>query len=124
MNKMKLAIATAAAVLAATSASAIELGIGGLTAGATTTAEYNVDAENMSLTVEPEVGYAFAGMDFTASTEISVYDDEFVLGDTMPTLDFKAARQIWDNLELYGEIGYDFETEERTDLTVGASFKF
>jgi len=121
---MKLAIATAAAVLAATSASAIELGIGGLTAGATTTAEYNVDAENMSLTVEPEVGYAFAGMDFTASTEISVYDDEFVLGDTMPTLDFKAARQIWDNLELYGEIGYDFETEERTDLTVGASFEF
>lgn len=121
---MKLAIATAAAVLAATSASAIELGIAGLTAGATTTAEYNVDAENMTLTLEPEVGYAFAGIDFTAGTEISVYNDDFVLGDEMPTLDFKAARQVWDNLEVYGEIGYDLELEERTDLTVGASFSF
>ena len=121
---MKLAIATAAAVLAATSASAIELGIAGLTATTTATAEYNVDAENTTLTLEPEVGYAFAGIDFTAGSEIAIYNDEFVLGDTMPTLDFKAARQVWDNLELYGEIGYDFETEERTDLTVGASFKF
>ena len=121
---MKLAIATAAAVFAATSASAIELGIAGLTASTTTTAEYNVDAENLTLTLEPEVGYAFAGIDFTAGSEISVYNDDFVLGDEMPTLDFKAARQVWDNLEVYGEIGYDLELEERTDLTVGASFSF
>lgn len=121
---MKLAITTAAALLFATSASAIELGIAGLTATTTATAEYNVDAENMTLTLEPEVGYAFAGMDFTVGSEISIYNDDFVLGDEMPTLDFKAARQIWDNLELYGEVGFDLEAEERTDLTVGASFKF
>ena len=121
---MKLAITTAAALLVATSASAIELGIAGLTATTTTTAEYNVDAENMTLTLEPEVGYAFAGIDFTAGSEISIYNDDFVLGDEMPTLDFKAARKVWDNLELYGEVGYDFELEERTDVTLGASFKF
>ena len=121
---MKLAIATAVVMLAASSASAIELGIAGLTVGTTTTAEYNVDAENMTLTLEPEVGYAFAGLDFTAGTELTIYDDEFVAGDTMPTLDFKATRQVWDNLELYGEVGYDFELEERTDVTLGASFKF
>lgn len=121
---MKLAIATAAAVLAATSASAIELGIGGLTAGATTTAEYNVDAENLTLTLEPEVGYAFAGIDFTAGTEISIYNDDFVLGDELPTLDFKAAKQLWSGVEVYSEIGFDLEAEERTDLTVGASFSF
>jgi hypothetical protein len=121
---MKLAIATAAALLVATSASAIELGIAGLTVGTTTTAEYNVDAENMTLTLEPEVGYAFAGIDFTAGTEISIYNDDFVLGDEMPTLDFKAAKSIWDNLEVYGEVGFDLEAEERTDLTVGASFSF
>ena len=121
---MKLAIATAAAMVAATSASAIELGIPGLTLGTTTTAEYNVDAENLSLTLEPEVGYAFVGIDFTLGTEIAVYNDDFVLGDEMPTLDFKAAKQIWDGLELYGEVGFDLEAEERTDLTVGASFSF
>lgn len=121
---MKLAIATAAAVFAATSASAIELGIAGLTASTLATAEYNVDAENMTVKLEPEVGYAFAGIDYTVGTNIMLYNDEFVVGDEMPTLDFKASRQIWDNLELYGEIGYDLELEERTDVTVGASFKF
>ena len=121
---MKFAAIAAAAMITATGAAANEIGATGITWGVETTAEYNVDAENMTLTSTPEIGYGLMGLDLTASTELSIYNDDFVLGDEMPTLDFKATRQVWDNLELYGEVGYDFELEERTDVVVGASFSF
>ena len=121
---MKFVIAAAAA-LAATSASAADLGFG-LTAGGEAVAEYNVDAENMVVTLEPTIGYTLGavGVDLTASSLISVYDDEFVLGDTLPTLDFEARKELWTGLDIYGGVGYDLEVEERTDATVGVSFNF
>ena len=54
---MKFAAITAAALLAsATTIQAAELGETGISLGATTTAEYNVDVENMTVELTPELG--------------------------------------------------------------------
>jgi hypothetical protein len=121
---MKFVIAAAAA-LAATSASAADLGFG-LTAGGEAVAEYNVDAESMIVTLEPTIGYTLGavGVDLTASSLISIYEDEFVLGDTLPTIDFEARKELHTGLDIYGGVGMDLEAEERTDVTVGVSFNF
>jgi hypothetical protein len=122
---MKFAAITAAALLvSATSIQAAELGATGISLGATTTAEYNVDAENMTLELTPTVGYGLYGMDFTASTDLMIYNDDFVFMDTNPTLDFKVAYGVWDGLEVYAETGYDLEKEDRADIVLGAAFTF
>ena len=122
---MKFAAITAAALLvSATSIQAAELGATGISLGATTTAEYNVDAENMTLELTPTVGYGLYGMDLTASTDLMIYNDDFVFMDTNPTLDFKVAYGVWDGLEVYAETGYDLEKEDRTDIVLGAAFSF
>jgi len=122
---MKFAAITAAALLvSATSIQAAELGATGISLGATTTAEYNVDAENMTLELTPTVGYGLYGMDLTASTDLMIYNDDFVFMDTNPTLDFKVAYGVWDGLEVYAETGYDLEKEDRADIVLGAAFSF
>jgi len=122
---MKYVIAAAAVLAAATSASAADLGLG-LTAGGEAVAEYNVDAENMLVTLEPTIGYTIApvDVDLTASSLINIYNDEFVFGDVKPVLDFEARKDLMTGVEIYTGVGYNFETKERTDLTVGVSFNF
>jgi len=122
---MKFAALTAAALLAATSAQAIELGATGISLGVDTTAEYNIDAETMTLTTTPELGYNMYGyVNLTVGADIAIYDDEFVMGDELPTLDFEASTHIRENLELYIETGYDLEAEDMSDVVVGATFSF
>jgi len=120
---MKFVLAAVAA-LTASSVAAADLGIMGLTAGGETVAEYNMDSESMTLTVEPEIGKTWMDIDFTASSIIDIYNDEFVLGDTMPTLDVEARKTLVGNIEIYAGTGYDLELEERTDIKVGLSFSF
>ena len=108
----------------ATSASAMDLGTTGLSLNTEVVAEYNVDAENMLLRAEPELGYTVAGIDLTAGALLPIYDDDIVLGDKLPTLDFGAKKALMDGLKVYGEVAYDLEAEERGDLTVGLSFNF
>jgi len=121
---MKYVIA-AAAVLAATSASAADLPMG-FTTGGEAVAEYNVDAENMLVTLEPTIGYTIdpVDVDLTASSLINIYNDEFVLGDTLPTIDFEARKKLWNGLDIYGGVSYDLDVEARGDMTVGVSFNF
>ena len=120
---------TIAALVAALSsaASAAELGWG-LTAGAKTVGEYNVDTEIMSLTVEPTIGYTIQPIELNleASTLLNVYEDEFVdaTWENLPTLDFRASKGLFDNVEVYGEVSYDLEASERGDVVIGASFSF
>lgn len=123
---MKIAAIAAVATIVATSVSAAELGILGLTAGGEAVAEYNTDAETMSVTLEPTVGYTIAPLEveLTASSVLDIYQDDFVFGDELPTLDFEARKGLWAGLEIYGGVGFDLEAEERTDIKVGASFKF
>lgn len=119
-----LALAAIVAAATTTAAQAGEIGATGITWSLETTAEYNVDAENMNITTTPELGYHWSMINFTASTDLEIYDDEFVAGDVMPTLDFKAGTHIMENLEVYVETGYDLELEEMSDVVVGASFSF
>jgi len=122
---MKYVIAAAAVLAAATSASAADLGLG-LTAGGEAVAEYNVDAENMLVTLEPTIGYTIApvDVDLTASSLINIYNDEFVFGDVKPTIDFEARKELWNGLDIYGGVSYDLDVEARGDMTVGVSFNF
>jgi len=119
-----IAIAAVIAAGTATSASAFELGATGLSLNTEVVGEYNVDAENMLMTVEPTLGYTFASIDFTAGALMPIYNDEIVVGDELPTLDFRAGKVIATGLEVYGEVGYDLEAEERTDVVLGVSFNF
>ena len=121
---MKFVLATVA-TLAATSASAADLGMG-LTAGGEAVAEYNVDAENMLVTLEPKNGYTNSPEDvyLKASCQIIIYNDEFVLVDTLPRLDFEARKELWNGLDIYGGVSYDLDVEARGDMTVGVSFNF
>ena len=122
---MKFAAFTAAALLAATNAQAFELGTTGISLGLETTAEYNIDAENMTLVTTPKLAYNAYGMfNLTVGTDLDIYDDEFVFGDVAPTLDFEASTHIRENVKLYLETGYDLEAEDMSDVVVGATFAF
>jgi len=125
---MKIAvIATAVALTAASSASAMDLGSTGISLGAELDTAYNVDQENMNITLTPELGYSRWGAAFTLGADIALYDDGFVAGDVLPTIDFGASY----GLELYGieseiylKTSYDLEASDRGDLTIGTTFKF
>ena len=120
-----LSIAAIVAVMAS-SASALELGYG-LSLNNTATAEYNVDTEVMSLTTEPTLAYAAPyGVGLSVGTELSIYEDEFVDAtfETMPTMDFRADKEVYTGLTVYGEVSYDLEAEVRSDAVVGVSFSF
>ena len=121
---MKYAALTAAALLTATSIQAAEIGATGISIGASATTEYNVDAENMTLEVTPSMGYELWGTELSVSTDLMIYNDEYVFWDEHPTIDFKVGYGIWDHAEVYVETGYDLELEDMSDVVLGATFSF
>ena len=126
---MKFAAIAAAALIASTAAvSAAEIGATGISIGAELDNRYNVDAETMTTTLTPEVGYNIAGFGLSAEMDFVLYDDEFTLNnDELPTLDFTAEYGMTLgglNATVYGETGYDLEAEDMSDVEVGISFKF
>jgi len=126
---MKFAAIAAAALIASTAAvSAAEIGATGISIGAELDNRYNVDAETMTTTLTPEVGYDIAGFGLSAEMDFVLYDDEFTLNnDELPTLDFTAEYGMTLgglNATVYGETGYDLEAEDMSDVEVGISFKF
>lgn len=130
---MKIAAIAAAtmvtlAACAGTEAEAVEL-FGGLSVGAELDNKYNVDDEKFTMTVSPEVGYSTWGADFTASTDLNLYNgDEFGLNeDKAPTVDFGVEYGIglWGlTSTAYAETGYNFETEKQSAVELGLKFKF
>ena len=123
---MRLLATTAAALLLATSVSAMDLGMG-LSLNTEVTAEYKVDAENMTLTSTPELAYTNFGFDFAASTELALYNDEFVIEDTfstLPTIDFTVERVVMEGMTAYVETSYDLDAGERGEITLGTTFAF
>ena len=115
--------AAVAALLTTTAVQAGELGATGITWGIDTVAEYAMDAEAMTITATPELGYDLGMMGFTVATDLPVYSDEFVFLDVNPILDFKLSRELG-NVELYGRTSWDLEDEDRGDIVVGAKFSF
>ena len=124
---MKFVVAAAALALTASPLVAAELGNTGISLGGEAVAEFNIDAENLSLVVTPEVSYNFTGF-FVASaaTDLTIYDGEFTEAtfEVLPTIDLRVEREVMANLTAYGEMSYNLEAQERGDATVGVSFNF
>lgn len=126
---MRNVFIAAAALAALTTTAQAEGMIGPLTFGGEVESKYNVDQEIFDVTLTPEVAYGMGATELTLSTDLTVWnsDTEFFVADhldTLPTLDFGATYQIWDNTEAFGEVSYDLDTEVRGDIEVGVSFNF
>lgn len=117
--KLTAAVAATVAVMASTAYA------DGVSLGGDVTGEYNVDTEAFSLTLTPEAGYTYNNLDFTLSSDLTLYDDEFSLNnDELPTLDFEVSSQLTAQLEAYAKVSYDLEAESRGDVVVGATYSF
>jgi len=126
---MKIAAIAAAATLVATTVSAAELGNTGISIGAELDNNYNVDKEEFTMTLSPELGYSAYGADFEVSTDLTLYNgDEFSFNeDELPTVDFgiEYGMDVWAlDATVYAETGYDLEAEDMSDVEVGVTFKF
>lgn len=126
---MKIAALAAAATIAATSVSAMDLGSTGLSLNTAVDASWDLDADtnNLLVTLEPELGYSIAGVSLTAGMDLNVYqNEEFVLGDQFDALsvDFGASYQIMKGLSAYGETTWDVEASELEASKVGVTFSF
>ena len=126
---MKIAALAAAATIAATSVSAMDLGSTGLSLNTAVDASWDLDADtnNLLVTLEPELGYSIAGVSLTAGMDLNVYqNEEFVLGDQFDALaiDFGASYQIMEGLSAYGETTWDVEASELEASKVGVTFSF
>lgn len=129
---MRTFVLAIVAAMAATSATAMDLPVAGLSLNTDVVLEHKVDASTTQLDLAPELEYApgaVAGLALTAGMNIDLWDNtnnitldtEF---DVMPTIDFGATYQAMDNLELELGTAYNFETKERTEITLTSTFAF
>ena len=124
---MKLAAFTTAALLAASAASAAEIGNTGLLLNTNAVAEYTVNAGDMSVVVTPEIGYTNWGFIFAASTDVVVYDNELVLMDafgSLPVIDLSASYGLNDMATAYVKSSWDLDSMKMGEITLGVSFAF
>jgi len=125
---MKYLILTALLV-AGTSAMAED----GLSWGGEIDAKYKVDAETLTMTLEPDVTYTRGASALTVGMDIPVWNstsaDNFVLLDALdagsqPDLDLELTHQLRDNLELSLGTAWDLNKQAREEITLGVSFSF
>ena len=114
----KLLLASAVAV-AATSASAMDLGYG-LSVGAETELTYTTGTELWTLDVTPSMGIGAYGVSFTGETTIDVLD--LNNGDIFNGVDWKA-EYVWKGITTYTKVSSD-EDFKFGDITVGAKLSF
>ena len=123
-----VASALALAACAGTEAEAAEIGSTGISIGAELDNRYNVDTETMTSTLTPGVGYDIAGFGLSAEMDFVLYDNDFTLNnDELPTLDFGAEYGLGLmglTSTAYVESGYNFETEDMSDVELGVKFAF
>lgn len=120
---MKIAAITAAAMITATSVSAIELGASGVSVGGKFDTKYDTGTEEFAMEFVPKASINMWGTDFSASTTFDILElntaDEIFKG-----LDLEAGYTIGGTgLRAYGEIGTNSDFEFG-DATLGVSFEF
>lgn len=122
-----LTVWTSICVLATTALQANEIGWG-FSAGGDVTTEYAMDAENLSITLNPELSYDIQNVTLSASTELDLWttDDKWALTDSLDNtvLDFEVSSMVMDNLEAYIETSWDLDDEERGEITIGTKYTF
>ena len=128
--KMKKLIATSAialSALAATSASAQLLEVGGLSFGGDVTFDSNLDAGTSMVTISPELSYGLlSGLDLMVSSDLEMYNntDGFVFGDDNIVLEFGAEYIVWDDLVFSLSTSYDLEAELQGDVNFSLTYSF
>jgi len=116
MKKLLLAFVVA---VAATSASAIDLGYG-LSVGAETDMSYTTGTETWELDLTPKVSMGAYGVSFSTETTIDVLNINN--GDIFTGLDWKA-EYAWKGMTTYTEVSSDADFEFG-DITIGAKLSF
>ncbi len=120
---MKLLTTTVAAIVLTTTVATADIDLGG-----EVTAQRNSDTNTDTIVLTPEMTWSgIEQLELTLSSKLSIYNNEFVLDDTveiLPTLNFEAEYDLNDSLELFAKTSYDLEAEERGDLTIGATYSF
>ena len=126
---MRTFVLAMVAAMAATSATAMDLPVPGLALNTDVVAAHKVDAETTALTATPELEYTYGFATLTAATTVNVWDNAggITIADTfdvLPTVEFGAAYQLQDNLELEALTSYDFDAKARGEITLLATFSF
>ena len=123
-NTMKTTAIVTAAMLAATSTSAMDFAVAGqtLSIGAETDLNYTTGVEEWVWELTPSAGVTALGIGLSVATDIDMLTlDE---GDIFQGLDFTADYKISNtNINLYTEVSTDADLEFG-DVTVGATFSF
>lgn len=123
-NTMKTTAIVTAAMLAATSTSAMDFSVAGqtLSIGAETDLNYTTGVEEWVWELTPSAGVTALGIGLSVATDIDMLTlDE---GDIFQGLDFTADYEISNtNINLYTEVSTDADLEFG-DVTVGAKFSF
>lgn len=123
-NTMKTTAIVTAAMLAATSTSAMDFSVAGqtLSIGAETDLNYTTGVEEWVWELTPSAGITALGIGLSVATDIDMLTlDE---GHIFQGLDFTADYEISNtNINLYTEVSTDADLEFG-DVTVGAKFSF
>ena len=123
-NKMKTTAIVTAAMLAATSTSAMDFSVAGqtLSIGAETDLNYTTGVEEWVWELTPSAGVTALGIGLSVATDIDMLTlDE---GNIFQGLDFTADYEVPStNINLYTEVSTDADLEFG-DVTVGATFSF
>ena len=125
---MRTIVLAMVAAMAATTASAMDLG-NGFALNTDVEAQHKVDAETSTLKVIPELEYVTGELTLTANTTLDVWDNanDFTLRDEFrvaPTVEFGASYMLREDLELEAVSGYNFDTNAREEITLTATFSF
>lgn len=116
---MKYPAIAAAAVLAASSASAIDIGNTGISLGGEIVAEYNITDEQQAIEFTPSLGYTIMAVNLTADTTIDLKNmDDYKLG-----IDWDAEVSMGSGWAVYGEVQTNDDWES-DDWTIGTKWKF
>ena len=119
---MKIAAIATAAILAASSASAIDLGSTGISLGGKVDANYTTGLDTYAVEFVPRAVYSAFGVGFGVETTFDVMGLND--GDVFKGLDFDASYEIGGTgLKAYGEVGTDADFEFG-DVKMGVSFSF
>lgn len=126
---MRTIVLAMVAAMAATSASAMDTGIPGLALNTEVVATHKVDAETTTLVATPELAYSMGAATFTGGIELNIWDNtnNFTLDnefDVKPEILLGATFLVREDLELEAATSYNFETEERSEITLTATFNF
>jgi len=108
---------------------------GGFSFGGEVETTFDVTSEKALVVLTPEFNYTLGLTNFELSSPISVVDShsttvsDFILFDalyegTRPQLDLEITHLYRENLVLSAATSYDLNTDKRSSVVVGATYKF